>query len=248
MTETKFRALAGATLVAFLVLATVPYMYLVSNFGYDDILREPVATILAAFHAGGTSLVFAWFGFSLAAFFFVFAALAISRWLQAATGNPHRFTTLFGVASALFQTVGLARWVFVVPPLAAAHADPAASDASKAAIEAVFQAVHQYGGVAIGEHLGQLTLLVWTAGIAIAFLRMPGLWKVLGILPAISVPLWLVAQTEMLNAANPSIPAYEVAPIAFLLWQGWLALLGLTLIVTSVLNQRRSAGVSLAAA
>jgi hypothetical protein len=249
MTETKFRALAGATLVAFLILATVPYMYLVQNFGYDDILREPVASILQAFHAGGTGLVFAWFGFSLAAFSFVFVALAISRWLEARTGNPHRLATLFGVISALFQTVGLARWVFVVPPLASVHADPATSDAGKAAIEAVFQAVHQYGGVAIGEHLGQLTLLIWTAGIAAALLRMPGLWKLLGVLPAVTVPLWLVAQSEMLNAANPSIPAFEVAPIAFILWQGWLLALGLTLVVTALFAGRQPASrVSLAAA
>lgn len=247
MTETRYRALAGATLLAFLVLATVPYMYLVQNFRYDDILREPVAAILQAFREGGTELVLAWFGFSLAAFSFVFVALALSRWLEAMTGDAHSRTTLFGVVSALFQTVGLARWVFVVPPLAAAHGDPATTDAGRSAIEAVFQAVHQYGGVAIGEHLGQLTLLIWTAGIALAFLRMPGLWKLLGVLPAITVPLWLVAQSEMLNAANPSIPAYEVAPIAFVLWQGWLLVLGLTLVATSFVRHRNAVSISAAA-
>jgi hypothetical protein len=139
--------------------------------------------------------------------------------------------------------------VFVVPPLAAAHADPATPAAGKAAIEAVFQAVHQYGGVVIGEHLGQLTLLVWTAGIAAAFLRMPGLWKLLGALPAATVPLWLIGQTEMLSAANPSIPAFETTPIAFMLWEGWLLALGLTLVVTALLRARQPAArVSLAAA
>jgi len=234
MTEPSQRALAGASLVAFLVLATVPYLYLVSTFGYDDILREPTAVVLAAFNAGGTSLVLAWLAFSLAAFSFTFVALALSRWLEQTTGNPYRIATLFGIVSGLFQAVGLSRWVFVVPPLAAQHVDPSATEARKAAIEAVFNAVHQYGGVAIGEHLGQLTLLVWTIGMAIAFLRMPGLWKVLGVLPAVTVPLWLIAQTELLHSANPGFTAYEAAPIAFLMWQGWLLLLGLTLLATSV--------------
>ncbi|MBX3578307.1 MAG: DUF4386 domain-containing protein [Rhizobiaceae bacterium] len=233
MTEARLRALAGACLVAFLVLATVPYIYLVQTFQYDDILREPTGVILAAFNAGGTSLVLAWFAFALAAFFFTFVALALSRWLEAATGNAHRLATMFGVASGLLQAIGLARWVFVVPPLAAAHADPATSEASRAAIEAVFTAVHQYGGVAIGEDLGQLTLLVWTIGMAAAFLRMPGLWKVLGALPAITVPLWLIAQTELLHSANPSFTAYETAPFAFILWQGWLLALGAALLATA---------------
>jgi hypothetical protein len=48
------------------------------------------------------------------------------------------------------------RWVFVVPGLARTHADPSADPAAKRAAEQTFELINQYGGVAIGEHLGQL--------------------------------------------------------------------------------------------
>lgn len=50
---------AGLTLL-FLVSATVPYVWLITHFGYDDILREPTAVILRSVHAGGAPLVWAW--------------------------------------------------------------------------------------------------------------------------------------------------------------------------------------------
>lgn len=50
---------AGLTLL-FLVSATVPYVWPITHFGYDDILREPTAVILRSVHAGGAPLVWAW--------------------------------------------------------------------------------------------------------------------------------------------------------------------------------------------
>jgi hypothetical protein len=52
--------------------------------------------------------------------------------------------------------MGLWRWVFVVPGLARAHADPSSSTETQRAAEQTFDLINQYGGVAIGEHLGQL--------------------------------------------------------------------------------------------
>ena len=61
-----------------------------------------------------------------------------------------------GSLAGLAQAIGLWRWVFVVPGLARTHADPAATPDAKLAAERAFDLLNQYGGVAIGEHLGQL--------------------------------------------------------------------------------------------
>ncbi len=57
--------------------------------------------------------------------------------------------------------------MFAVPALAAAFADPATDAAHRAAIEATFQMLNLWGGVAIGEHLGQALTALWI-GLAVA--------------------------------------------------------------------------------
>lgn len=59
--EVQLRAamwLALALLV-FLIAATTPYVWLIQQFGYDDILRDPTPQILLRFHDGGSALILA---------------------------------------------------------------------------------------------------------------------------------------------------------------------------------------------
>jgi hypothetical protein len=63
---------------------------------------------------------------------------------------------IVGALAGVMQAVGLWRWVFVIPMLAREHAAPEATDARRQAAEHAFAVLNQYGGVAIGEHLGQL--------------------------------------------------------------------------------------------
>jgi hypothetical protein len=44
-------------------------------------------------------------------------------------------------------------WPFVVPILAQTYTDPSSSDIAKESAVIVFKAVHQFGGVVIGEHI-----------------------------------------------------------------------------------------------
>lgn len=59
------------------------------------------------------------------------------------------------------QAMDLARWVFAVPGLAAIASDPAATAAAKETAIVVFNALHQYAGVALGEHIGQIFTALW---------------------------------------------------------------------------------------
>ena len=88
----------AAFLLLFLSAATLPYLWLVAHFGYDDILREPTADILQKFHAGGSSLVVAWLGFALSALLFVPVALSFKN-LTGAYGLADQGATTLATVS-----------------------------------------------------------------------------------------------------------------------------------------------------
>lgn len=233
-------ALAGSLLL-FLVAATLPYTWLIEHFGYDDILREPTAVILRNFQAGGAPLVLAWFAFAMSALLFIPVALGLHR-LMAAHGLPDRGVLVLGVASAIAQAIGLLRWVLVVPALAAAHAAPDATPATRDAAAVVFDAVHRYGGMVLGEMVGQLLLAGWTAGAALALWRSRAVPRAVAGLGLLTVPLWLLGQTELLHLVVPAVPSLEVIPLAFMGWEAWLAAIAIALLVRAWRERGTSPG------
>jgi len=221
-------ALAGSLLV-FLVCATLPYTWLIEHFGYDDILREPTAVILRNFHAGGAPLVLAWFAFAMSALLFIPVARGFQR-LLATYGESDRGTSILAVASATAQAIGLLRWTLVVPALAAAYSDPLSSIATQDATAVVFDAVHRYGGMVIGEMVGQLLLAGWTALVAAQLWRTRAVPRPLAAIGMLTLPFWLLGQTELLHGVIPSVPSIEAIPLAFMAWEAWLAAMAISLL------------------
>jgi hypothetical protein len=220
---------AGAV-VLFLIAVNLPYAWLVARFGYDDILREPAAVILRAFASGGDMLVLAWLAFATGALLFIPVALTL-RSLLLERGVDGGGAAMLGIASAVAQAAGLLRWVLVVPALATMHAGAEGDAATGAAVIMAFEVVHRFGGMVLGEMIGQLLVSGWT------FLSILGLWQS-GLAPrwllwvgATTVPLWFVGQTELLHAVVPTVPAIEVVPAAFMLWEAWLAAVAVAVLV-----------------
>lgn len=225
------RRFAGAAMVLFPLAATVPYVLLIDRFGYDDILREPPLVVLKAFQDGGPALVLIWLAFALCAAGFLWVAGWTAEAVKAQGGRWPLWATLAGAGSALVQAIGLLRWPFAVPGLAATALDPAADPAARSAAVVVFGALNQFAGVALGEHLGQTLLAAWTFALAMAVLRgrlapAPFGWAGLAL-----VPLWILGQSELLATVIPGFPVVEVTPIAFIGWQVWLLALGVWWVV-----------------
>lgn len=220
--------LLGLGLIGFVVLAAAAFSLLAANFGYDDILREPPAVILAQFKAGGDSLIFTWAAFMLSAALFAPLAVGVGRWLESRYGIATPIAVMCGVVSAVLQAVGLSRWVFVAPVLAERHAaDPAGA-------ETALMVINQYGGVAIGEHLGQLFLIGWTVATAVAFWRTGDRFlRIAAAAAGVIAPMWLVGQTELFATVSPATPVVELAPIAFTAWEVWVVAIGVFLIATA---------------
>ncbi|MFT3809784.1 MAG: DUF4386 family protein [Micropepsaceae bacterium] len=219
---------AGIALAAFAVLTNVPYSALIALFDYDDVLRRPSGEVLTLFRAGGEALVLAWWGFAMAAVGFAIAA-GLAGEALARRGVMPRWATMLGVASGLIQAVALLRWVFAVPHLAAAYAGGDA--AAQAGAIATYETLNLYLGAGLGEHLGQMLLVIWTGAIALAFTHLGGTLKIIGWIGFATLPLWLVAQTEMLSLSLPSLPVIEAAPIAFMGWMAWLIAAGAAMVL-----------------
>jgi hypothetical protein len=160
--------LLGLAAIALAIAFNIPYAILASIYQYPDILRRPPGLALDLFAAGGDRLILTWYGFALAAL--AFMPLAVSLALQPRyTALAPALTigaALAGSLSGMAQAIGLLRWVFVIPGLAAHYTDPAATDAVRLSAEIGFALLNAYGGVAIGEHLGQLLLVGFVLSLA----------------------------------------------------------------------------------
>lgn len=153
----------GLAMIALAVGFNLPFALLGARFDYPDILRHTAAEVLTAFAAGGPGLVLIWFSFAVSAMALIPVAIALAfsqgDW-QARPGLAVG-AAITGALAGLVQAIGLLRWVFAVPVLAASYTDPAATDAQRAALETGFILLNQWGGVAIGEHLGQALTALW---------------------------------------------------------------------------------------
>jgi hypothetical protein len=153
----RARPVLGVSAILFAIGFNVPYAVLAVTFDYPGILREPAGDVLERFTAGGAPLVLTWYAFMWAALLFVPLAAALALTRERITASPGLAigAAIAGSLSGALQAIGLARWVFVIPAQATAHA---AGDPSAAV---VFETLNAYGGVVIGEHLGQLLLALF---------------------------------------------------------------------------------------
>ena len=176
---TNRRWATGLSAIALAIAFNIPFSILAATYEYPDVLRRKAGDALDLFAAGGGSLILTWYGFALTALAFAPVAIALSLTSARIAARPALSVgaAIFGALAGIAQAIGLFRWVFVIPGLARVHADPNSTAEAKLAAEHAFDVLNQYGGVAIGEHLGQLltalfvllvALLQWREGARIS--------------------------------------------------------------------------------
>ncbi|MBW6438423.1 DUF4386 domain-containing protein [Actinoplanes hulinensis] len=227
----------GVLLLASAAGFTVASSVLSATFDWPDILREPAPVVLASFHAGGPSLVWTWFAVAWTYALVGVPMSMMSAALGRGTDPALRTAGAIGAASALLSLIGFLRWVFVVPALAGPWAEGDA--ATRPALEAAWTAQHQFGGALLGEHLGQVLAIVWSATVSVVALRSGVLPRWIGWSGLSASALYLFNQGDVLATAVPGFPVWEPAGlIGSTAWGLWLAAVGVVLIV-----QRRGASV-----
>ncbi len=221
----KTEKIIGLFLITGAVLVMVPYTALTVLFDYPNVLRQDAGTVLTRFHAGGSTLVWVWWAFAVLGLPLLPAYVLLGRKLEIQLPSARLITTL-GVISVLVQVIGLLRWTFVVPVLAETYVT-ANHEATREACKVVFMAIHQYGGVVLGEHLGQLLTIAWTVGMAYALRKLGWIRARLSSLGYVASGIYLLAQAELFATVLPGVPVWDLAGLlGSTLWLVWLVVLG----------------------
>ena len=217
----------GLLLILVPVAFNVTFFMLQKAFEYPDILRKPTDTILRRYQQGGGSLRRMWYAFTFSAVLFTPVPVLVQQLFQPDVPWYLPAGTTLGVLAGAVQFLGLIRWPFLVPTLAEMYTRPKASQATREAVEVVFQAFHRYVGVAIGEHLGYIFTSLWTILLCIAILQtglVSPLFGWLGILPALGVLAGVFEETGFKAAG-------AINAISYILWSLWLVALGIAVLL-----------------
>jgi hypothetical protein len=203
----------------------VPYTMLTIIFNYPDILREETGTILTEFHKGGNRLIWTWWAFAILGLPLLPAYVLLGQKLEQKYSFV-RWATVLGVVGLLVQMLGLLRWTFVVPVLS--HSFVSGDEMTKAASKVAFQVIHQYGGVVLGEHIGQLFTIVWTITMAYAFAQFKIFPQWTSWMAYTGALIYLQAQTELFATVIPEFPVISWAGFAgSTIWIAWLIIIGI---------------------
>lgn len=196
----------GLLLIADGLLAFAPVVILGAAIGWPASLDKPAAEQLAAIAAapGGVAL-----GYAVYLLYSILVApvmIGMAARTFGGLNTPLAATVAaFGALSALARSIGILRWLTVMPVLATAHAG--ADPALRTQIEMLFTGLHEYGG-GIGEVLGVSVFMAASLGtLAIGALLFGGMPRWLAGLGALSALL-------LAGMALPVLRLPELVPVA----------------------------------
>jgi hypothetical protein len=190
----------GVLLILEGLLSLAPVVVLGPAIGWPASLDNPAAQQLAAIARQPDALAL---GYGLYLLYSVLIApLMVGLAVRFCGGLQHPLgasVATFGALSALARSIGILRWLTVMPALAGAHA--AADPAARVQIERLFDALNSYGG-GIGEVLGVSLFMAFAMG-----LLGIGAWR------AASMPRWLAAAAVVsaLGLAALALPNLRIA-------------------------------------
>ncbi|HRG82642.1 MAG TPA: DUF4386 domain-containing protein [Chitinophagaceae bacterium] len=225
----KKQKITGWLLISGAAGVFIPYTILSIIFNYPDVLRQEPGSILTQFHHGGNGLIGTWFAFAILGLPLLPAYQLIGQ--QAEKHSIWAKTaTMLGVAGLIVQMIGLLRWTFVVPVLSEQYVNTT-DPAIKAAAISSFSTLHQFAGVLLGEHLGQLFTIIWTIMISLILMKAKFFSRWMGWLGIISSLIYLLAQADLFATVIPGFPVWEMAGfLGSTLWLIWLIITGILMI------------------
>lgn len=222
----------GILLIVGALGVLIPYIVLTIIFDYPVILRKETGLILAKFHEGGTRLILTWWAFAVLGIPLLIAYSLLGQKLEQKLSFI-RWTTMLGLVGLLVQMFGLLRWSFVVPVLASRFVE--GNEMAREASKVGFEILHQYAGVVMGEHIGQLFTLAWTVLMNYAFSKLGLFSKWIIRLGYAASIIYLLAQLELFSTVIPAVPVIDMAGlVGSTLWIIWLLVVGVKMMKLNI--------------
>jgi hypothetical protein len=198
----------GVLLVADAILSFVPVAILGAAIGWPASLHKPAAEQLAAMAAQPAAVAL---GYGVYLLYSILVAPVMiglaARTFGGLNSAVAATVAALGALSALARSIGILRWLTVMPMLAAAHAGAGADPVLRQQIEWLFRGLTEYGG-GIGEVLGVSLLMAASVGtLAVAAL-------VRGGMPRWLAGLGLLSALLLAALALPVLRGPEAVPVA----------------------------------
>ena len=222
LSSTRSRPSGTAALLLFqFVTMWGAFFILAPAINWPASLDEPPATILPLILDQSVAVFAGYLSYLIHALALIPLAILLRDALRL-DGAMGRAVVTLGVLAGFAKALGICRWLFLMPSLAAAYTDPAASPATKDAIAVVYEAFNAYAG-GVGELMGVgLFAGVWTIVISVAALRLD--WTVIGYAGFGAAALLLSTLLSVVGIESPIL-----LTLSGILWQFWTLALAITI-------------------
>ena len=219
-----YQPLGGAFALVAAALFVVALIVLGQAIGWPGILREPDSVVLPRIEAHRTAMLLGYAAYLLSSLALIPVAFALrDRLVQAGCdATASTAVAFFGGAGAILKTLGIVRWLSVMPLLSKQYA-AATSDEVRSAIELSYLTINGYAG-AVGELLGvQLVSGIWIAGSAALMIRGGAKW--VGSLGLVTGVGFLLTTVRVFDPAFAALQAFA-NPLGLL----WFIVLGIVML------------------
>ncbi len=184
--------LTAIVLVLEIILFMTAFRVLAKAVNWPASLDKPAAVVLPLFTQHRGAAIAGYYSYMLSALLLIPISLMLHRVLARENSLLLMSATWFGVLSGAMKSLGIVRWLFLMPFLADTYMNPKASATTRETVALVYDAFNLYAGK-VGEHLGgHLLTAFWVGLMAIVLMRsrlVPGWIAWTGIVVAVG---WLV--------------------------------------------------------
>jgi hypothetical protein len=209
------RRLAGGLLAVQFAAMWGAFLILSAAINWPASLDEPASVTLPLIREQAGPVFSGYLLYFLHAVLLIPLAVLLRHTLQMA---PVMGTVAiaFGVLAGFAKTLGIIRWLVLMPGLALAWADPATGEAGRQAIAAIYDAFNAYAG-GVGELMGVgLFAGLWTVLLSAALVRLGGGARILGLAGFASAGLLFTTLPAVVNLTPPLL-----LTLSGVAWQFW---------------------------
>jgi len=219
--------LTGILCILSVVGFFLPFSILLAVLHFTD---QPADVAFPIFRQQSATVLLLYYGLAWSGLFLIATVLMLYRLLANRAVFSLAVATVCGVLGGLMQAIGDLRWPFLLPSLATTYFNPNTSQASRSAVVIVFQAVDQFAGVELSEHLYYLFIGAWTLLVGrylLRSLRFQGWIAWLGIISGCGL---LISSIEQFDWPVIGSALLVVVLLSRILWGIWLLVIATTLL------------------